>query len=246
VIWFLIARDAPEQHPWISPRERARIEKGLPAPAKELKSHKALPWGTILTNKNIICISLSYFAYGYCAYIFFTWFFIYLSKVRGLNLKSSAAYSMLPFLAMATCSPLGGWIADMLTKRYGKRVGRCGVAVFAIALAAVFLALATQVESAQLASIVLAGGAGALYLSQSAFWAVTADIAGASAGSTSGLMNMGGQIGGAVTASLTPWVADHFGWTASFLVAASLCAIGSILWLFVNPNLPIGQKAENR
>ena len=43
-----------------------------------------------------------------------------------------------------------------------------------IALAAIFIALGTQVESARLASIVLAGGAGALYLSQSSFWSVTA------------------------------------------------------------------------
>jgi ACS family glucarate transporter-like MFS transporter len=113
--------------------------------------------------------------------------------------------------------------------------------VFGIAMSAVFLALATQVESARLASIVLAGGAGALYLSQSAFWAVTADIAGSSAGSVSGLMNMGGQIGGAVTASLTPLIADHFGWTASFLVAAALCVVGALAWLLVNPNATIAR-----
>jgi ACS family glucarate transporter-like MFS transporter len=237
--WFLLARDTPREHPWASKREIAHIEAGLPASAGELSKHQALPWTTILTNKNMLAISLSYFTFGYVAYIFFTWFFIYLSSVRGLDLKSSALYSMLPFLAMATCSPLGGWIADKLTASHGKRVGRCGVAVFGIALSAVFLALATQVESARLASIVLAGGAGALYLSQSAFWAVTADIAGSSAGSVSGLMNMGGQIGGAVTASLTPLIADHYGWTASFLVAAGLCVVGSLAWLLVNPNATI-------
>jgi len=87
----------------------------------------------------------------------------------------------------------------------------------------------------RLASVVLAGGAGALYLSQSSFWAVTADIAGASAGSVSGFMNMGGQIGGALTGSLTPWIAAHYGWTASFLVAASLSLLGGLTWLLVNP-----------
>jgi ACS family glucarate transporter-like MFS transporter len=203
--------------------------------------NQALSWAAIVSNRSMIFISLSYFSYGYIAYIFFTWFFIYLSRVRGLDLKSSAFYSMLPFLAMASCSPLGGWIADILTKRYGRRAGRCGVAVFGIALSAVFLALATQVESARLASIVLAGGAGALYLSQSSYWAVTADIAGRSAGTASGLMNMVGQIGGAVTATVTPLIAGAFGWTASFLVAAALAALGSIAWLLVRPDEPIAQ-----
>jgi len=83
--------------------------------------------------------------------------------------------------------------------------------------------------------VILAGGAGALYLSQSSFFSVTAEIAGRSAGTVSGLMNMGGQIGAAVTASLTPLIAERFGWTASFLTAAILCAAGGLAWLAVDP-----------
>jgi len=243
-IWLWLARDTPRTHPWTSKRELDLIESGLPAPAKDFEKHKALPWGAILSDRNIIFLSISYFTFGYVAYIFFTWFFIYLSRVRGLDLKASALYSMLPFIAMATASSVGGWIADKLTRKYGKRVGRCGLALFGLALAGVFLALATQVESARVASIVLAGGAGALYLSQSAFWAVTADVAGSSAGTASGLMNMGGQIGGAVTASLTPLIADQFGWTASFLTAAALCVIGALAWIPVNPDKPIAHRSS--
>jgi ACS family glucarate transporter-like MFS transporter len=65
---------------------------------------------------------------------------------------------------------------------------------------------------------------------------VTADIAGASSGSVSGFMNMGNQIGAALTASLTPWIATRFGWTTSFLVAAGLCLIGAMSWLVVDPS----------
>jgi len=45
----------------------------------------------------------------------------------------------------------------------------------------------------------------------------------------------GAQIGGAVTASLTPWIAGRFGWSASFLVAAALAGAGSAAWLLVDP-----------
>jgi ACS family glucarate transporter-like MFS transporter len=142
---------------------------------------------------------------------------------------------MLPFLAMLVCCLLGGTMNDRLTKWRGARLGRCGLAAFAMALAAIFIAFGSRVESVRLASVVLAGGAGALYLSQSSFWSVTADIAGSSAGSVSGFMNMGGQMGGAVTGSLTPLIAAHYGWTASFLVAAALCMLGALSWLVVNP-----------
>jgi MFS transporter, ACS family, glucarate transporter len=46
---------------------------------------------------------------------------------------------------------------------------------------------------------------------------------------------MGAQAGGAVTAILTPLIAEHYGWTASFLTAAALCVVGALAWLTVDP-----------
>ena len=232
LIWVVLARNKPEEHPWIDAEEIAYIRAGLP---ESVEAGKPLAWRTILGRGNVWVITLSYFTYGYVAYIFFSWFFIYLSTVRGLDLKSSAYYGMLPFLAMATCSPLGGWISDRIARRRGKRWGRCGVACVGMGLCAIFVALGPHAHDARVASVILAGGAGALYLSQSAFWSVSSDIAGRSAGSVSGVMNMGNQIGGAVTASLTPLIAVHFSWGASFIVAAALCAAGAALWLVVDP-----------
>jgi len=236
-VWFVAARDTPAEHPRVSATELATIQSGLTVAASDSTDKKTAlaPWGRVLRSREVWAVTISYFCYGYVAWIFFSWFYRYLAKVRGLDLKSSAFYSMLPFLAMLACCLLGGTINDRLTKWQGARLGRCGLAAFAMALAAVFIACGSQVRGARLASVVLAGGAGALYLAQSSFWSVTADIAGSSCGSVSGFMNMGGQIGGAVTGSLTPWIAARYGWTASFLVAAALCMLGAASWLVVNP-----------
>jgi ACS family glucarate transporter-like MFS transporter len=247
LVWLLIARDKPEDHPSVTTAELQFIQSGRTlsssqaVPGVTISSPQSniansLPWSTILQSKNVWAVTFSYFCYGYIAWIFFSWFYIYLAKVRGLNLKASAFYASLPFLAMAICCPLGGAIADRVTLWRGKRVGRCGIAVLAMAMTALFLLLGSRVASARLASVVLAGGAGALYLSQSSFWSVTADIGAASSGSVSGFMNMGAQLGGAVTASLTPAVAARYGWTASFYVAAVLAALGAVAWLAVNPD----------
>src|SRR6266849_5373771 len=115
-------------------------------------------------------ITISYFSFGYVAWIFFSWFYTYLAQVRGLNLKASAFYAMLPFLAMSVCCTAGGAISDRLTRSRGPRLGRCVLASVVMLGASVFLVLGSQVESARLASVVLAGGAGALYLAQSSFW----------------------------------------------------------------------------
>jgi MFS transporter, ACS family, glucarate transporter len=242
-VWYLSARDTPEEYSRVSASEVAIIRSGLAMDAART-SETLVPWRRILASKAVWALTLSYFCYGYVAWIFFSWFYIYLAKVRGLNLKASAFYAMLPFLAMAVGCPLGGLMSDRLTKRRGKQFGRCGVAVFSIALAGAFLVFGSNVASARLASIVLSGGAGALYLSQSSFWSVTADIGGASCGSVSGLMNMGAQLGGAVTASLTPWIAARYGWTASFVVAAALCVVGALSWLIVDPDLNLARASE--
>jgi len=238
-VWFLIARDTPAEHKLVSPSELTEIQSGLslesPRQTASREPASLIPWGNVLRSKEVLGLTISYFCYGYVAWIFFSWFFIYLSKVRGLDLKASAFYSMLPFIAMSLGCLLGGVFNDRLTRTYGPRVGRCGVAAVAVVIAGIFIASGAQVESGPVASIILAGGAGALYISQSSFWSVTADIAAGSSGSVSGFMNMGNQIGAAITASLTPWIAAHFGWNASFLTASALCLVGACSWLLVDP-----------
>ena len=236
-VWFMAARDTPDEHPSVSANELASIRSGIALNQTSDRSEPSalIPWKRVLRSKAVCAITVSYFCYGYVAWIFFSWFYRYLATVRGLNLKASAFYSMLPPVAMLVCSLLGGAINDRLTKWRGARLGRCGVAVLGIAGAGVFLAFGSKVQSARLASLVLAGGAGALYLSQSSFWSVTGDIAGTSSGTVSGVMNTGNQIGAALTASLTPWIGDRFGWTASFLTASALCLVGALCWLAVDP-----------
>ncbi len=234
-VWYVIARNSPEEHPSVSAGELLKIKAGL-LTSVSLEKAKLVSWTRMLESREVLAVTLSYFSFGYVAWIFFSWFYIYLSEVRGLNLKTSALYSMLPFIAMAVCSPLGGLVSDVIAKSKSARAGRSGVAVFAMILAAVFLVIGSQAQDTRLAVFVLAGGAGALYLSQSSFWSVTADIGGRSSGSVSGFMNMGNQIGGMITASLTPWIASRISWTVAFFVAAALCLCGALAWLLVDPS----------
>jgi ACS family glucarate transporter-like MFS transporter len=248
IVWYLIARDKPEQHPYITSSELSFIQQHPSAVSTSGSNASSAPlntsWRSILTSKSILAVTASYFSFGYVAWIFFSWFYIYLAKVRGMNLKASALYSTLPPLAIVACSLCGGAINDALTRSYGKRVGRCGVAFLALLLAAAFLVLGARAASPTLAGIVLSGGAGALYLSQSSYWSVTADIAGDNAGAASGFMNMGGQLGGALTASLTPAIAQQYGWTSSFLVAAVLSIAGGFAWLLVEPDRPLARTTK--
>jgi len=250
-VWWQGARDLPEEHSGVSTNELKLIHEGLstvqevPATAvsgsldKSGSPKTVISWRAIFRRRDLGALMAGYFAFGYIAWIFFSWFFLYMAQVRGFDLKSSARYAMLPFLSMTFCCLVGGVLSDRLTKRFGLRIGRSGLASAALALTAVFLVLGSQVHSPQLAGLILAGGAGALYLSQSSFWSVSVDIAGRSSGVFSSMVNMGGQIGGAVTASLTPWIAQRFGWTTSFAISAVLAVFGAICWMTVHPERPL-------
>jgi MFS transporter, ACS family, glucarate transporter len=239
-VWFAVARDTPEKHPWVRSRElamicagRGDVHKAAEIAQEERKA--GVPWKAIFSSKEVLALMGSYFTYGYISWIFFSWFYIYLAQVRGLSLKTSAVYSIFPFIAMTLGSLAGGVASDWLAHHVSARVGRCFLPAFALVITGVLLLVGSRAQDAVTATAVLACGAGALYVSQSCFWSVAADFAGQFAGVVSSTVNMSGQTGAAVTASLTPLIAAQFGWEASFLTATLLAVLGAAAWLAVNP-----------
>jgi ACS family glucarate transporter-like MFS transporter len=243
LVWYFAARDTPEQHPWVSDQERKLILAGrrisdgnaIADDSAHYGKH-TVPWARLFRSRGVLALTLSYFCFGYVAWMFFAWMYIYLAQVRGLNLKVSAIYAMFPFIAMTIGCVLGGFVSDWVAARYGLRKGRCLLPGIALMLTAAFLLLGSRAHRPETAALVLAGGAGVLYLAQSSFFAVSADMAGEYTSIVSGMVNMGGQLGGACTASLTPLVAAHFGWGMSFVTAASLALMGGLAWMLVDPN----------
>jgi ACS family glucarate transporter-like MFS transporter len=232
LVWVSVVRDSPDKIEGMKSADLfARTESEMP-----------VPWRVAALDRQVLLLAVSYFCYGYVAYIFFTWFFKYLSDVRSLDLKSSALYATLPFMAMASASSIGGLVSDRLIPRIGKRLARCGLAGVSLLTAGVFVWTATLVDEARVAAVVLASGAGALYFAQSMYWSLSADIGGRSAGLVSGIMNMGSQLGGVAVASVTPIIAQSLGWAASFGAAALVAFVGAAVWVFVDPfhQLPNG------
>jgi ACS family glucarate transporter-like MFS transporter len=233
-LWHRMARDTPALHPRVGSEELRHIAAG-PSPAA-VETHRAVPGRRILTSVDVWGTTLGYVAFGYAVFIFHTWFFIYLKDGRGLDLKNSAILSMLPFIAMTICCLVGGVLSDWLVRRAGQYVGRSLLGAGTLALSAVLLVIGSHAHDTTTAVIVLAGGAGAIYLGQPTYWAVAADIGGPFTGVISGMVNMGGQIAGAATAALTPILAERYGWEVAFYVAAGICVLGIFPWLLVNPD----------
>jgi ACS family glucarate transporter-like MFS transporter len=147
---------------------------------------------------------------------------------------------MMPFICMTVFCLGGGFTSDLLTRKVSLRAGRCYLACVAMLFTALLLVLGSRVADNFTAAVLLALGAGCLYFSQSSFWSVSTDLAGKNSGVFSSMVNMACQIGGALTASLTPWLAAHYNnWRVPFGVAATLVFVGALAWLLVHPERPL-------
>jgi ACS family glucarate transporter-like MFS transporter len=233
-IWYRAARDTPDQHPAVTDEEKAHIAADMPL--KITGKMPAVPWLRIFTSADVWGCAIAYVAFCYVAFIFHTWFFIYLKDARGLDLKSSALFATLPFIAMVVGSLGGGVISDWLVKHRGQYVGRSLWGAGTLLVTGIFLIIGSKAQDTTLAVLVLALGAGVCYLGQATYWAVAADYGGPYTGIISGLINMAGQIAGATTATATPWFAVHYGWEIAFYVAAGICFVCMFPWFIVNPN----------
>jgi MFS transporter, ACS family, glucarate transporter len=243
IVWYLIARDRPEDHPRVNSAEKQEIHDGLTSFATTTgAAHVAdrkISWRALFSRIDLPALMVGYFGLGYTSWVFFSWFYLYMVQARGLNLKTSAAFTMMPFACMTIFALGGGFTSDLLTRTRGLRVGRSYLGSVSMLLTAIFLVAGSRVPNAFTAAILLSLGAGCLYFGQSTFWSVSTDLAGKNSGVFSSIMNMSCQIGGAITASLTPWLASHYDWKMPFAVAASLVLLGAVAWLFVHPERPL-------
>jgi len=244
LVWYWLARSHPQQHPWVNDAElRLILQSGEdPIFSHHAQTNQPTPWRAILGNRDLWFLTAAYFTVGYIAYLYFSWFYLYLVNVRGFSLTHGGIYGSLPFLTSALVAPIGGLLSDRLSQRYGKRFGRCGLGILGLLLAAAWIYAGSVAANPHLAVLFLSLGAGSLFIGVPSYFATTIDLAKAHAGVAGGFMNMGGNLGGALSPTLTPFLANYIGWDGALYSAAGLAVIGSVFWLGVHPERAI--KAE--
>lgn len=240
--WF--TTDYPSEHRRVNEAELRHIAQGRTAAPQQGQAMAAIPWRVLLGRKDLWFLTAAYFTLGYIMYIYFSWFYLYLVNVRGFSVLGGGWYSTMPFLAGAITSPIGGWLSDTLSQRYGKRLGRCGVSIGGALLTCGFICAGASAADPYLAIFFLALGSASLFLTTASFWASTMDLASAYAGTVSGFMNMGGNLGGALSPTLTPYLAQRFGWETALYVAAGLAVLGALCWFGVHPERPLIVEEE--
>lgn len=111
----------------------------------------------------------------------------------------------------ALCQVPAGWIGDRFGPKKGHHRRYRVVVVLYGSLAAGFNLFATPT-----------------------FWAICNDLSPHSSGSLSGLMNMGGNIGGWLSPIFTATIAVEFGWRNALYFGSFMALVAGFLWFFID------------
>ena len=249
VLWGWYAKDRPAHHTSVNEAELNYIRSSLltsfpssedmmapSAPrARGPGEGESVPWAAFLRTPSISWLVLAYTCLGYVAYVYMSWFYLYLVNVRGFDVLRGAFFAMGPFIAMALFCPFGGWLTDRFAASLCVNHARSYVGGGGMLISGICILAGARAAEPHLAILFLSLGAGFLYFTVGAFWASTIDLTSRYAGTLSGVMNTGANIGGTISPTLTPWLAEQFGWDVSLGFAALVAVIGGALWLLIRP-----------
>ena len=232
LIWYWYVRDHPSQHPSMIDGKTISPEQGQSGERPE--STESIPWAPLLTNSNLILLSLGYFAVSYFEYIYFFWIYYYLGEIRHLESNHSAVATTIILLTWMVMSPLGGWVSDLLVKRHGPRAGRRIVPVVGLTLGALLLCFAINLTDVVGSVALLSLSFGFASCSDGPYWAAAISVGGRHAGAVCGILNTSGNLGG-VAPYIAPVIATYAGWSWGLYSASMVLLVAVITWFFIDP-----------
>jgi ACS family glucarate transporter-like MFS transporter len=230
-LWYWWFRDEPREHSSVGPVERDLIEstRGL------LPSHEG-HWSEVFPTHSLLPLCLQYFANTYGFYFFITWLPTYLSKSRGMANAELATFAGMPLLLSVLADITGGVTTDSVSRRFGRRVGRCGVAAVAYLLAAAAMVAGTLVSDGRLGGFLIALGGEASMFTLAPAWATAIELGRGNAAVLSATMNTAGQIGGMLSPVVLAYIVDRFGnWNLPLHVLSCLYFMAAICWILIRP-----------
>jgi MFS family permease len=181
---------------------------------------------SVLLSRNVVLLAVSYGAFSYFVYLLESWTFYYYREIREFGATESASYMSAMLLAGAFTMPLGGWVSDQLTVRFGYGIGRRPVPIFGVLVSVVLIGIGATGLSPLMAAVVLALSYGFLVSGDPVYWAFIIETTGKKAGTACGMLNTGSNAGGILAPILSPWLAGMFGWNIALYVGALIACLG--------------------
>jgi ACS family glucarate transporter-like MFS transporter len=245
-LWNFHATDWPEEHKDVNQAELEMVHPGSrKGDTTRFQKNRAtvVPWFKMLKSVSVWGLILAYGLQGYTFYVYYNWFYFYAVKVRGLGLMQAAAWTSMPFLAMALLSPVGGWFSDRVARASNRRRGRVAAVWVGMGLSALLLYSGNHLKVTIIALPMIALAAGFNMFAAANFWAACIDLAPSYSASLSALMNTMGSVGGVISSEVTASMAVHKGWGPALDLAVWVTLGSGLMFTIVNANRSLDESA---
>ena len=217
--------------------ERPRV------PAIQRISHDG-SWWTLLGNRSLMLLTLSYAAVGYVEYLFYFWMHYYFEDVLKFGKNESRFYAAIMTLSMAVGMVLGGWIADRLRSTYGGK-GVALVPALGLCAGGALLLLGVLAQDTVWIVTWLALALGAVGATEAPVWTMAIELGKRYGGTAAAICNTGGNAGGLLAPIVTPflsaWIIRHYdvseqaSWQWAISLGSLIAVLGAVLWFWITP-----------
>ena len=199
-------------------------------------------------DRNLLGICLGFFCFGYYWYLLVNWLPDYLVEARHLSILRAGAYASLPYLIFGVCMPLGGWIADLLTRSgWDETRARKGMLTVAF-LCGLMLIPAVRATNPRTA-LTFFCAASMVGLASANITAIVQGCAPqARLGLWTGWENFAGNLGGVLSPIATGFLIAHTGSYFPGFGIAVLVLLGGLLcyWIVVGELRPLESPRKSR
>ncbi len=233
LLWWLVVRDYPEQHPLVQAGELAELSANPSYDAAApLTARRVL---RVLGDPQVLGVTLSYLVMNYVFYLVTFWSFLYLVQERKLSVLESGWLGALPFVVAGIAAATGGRLADSLRARFGDRAGPRLLPLVTLPLAAVFLYLTVSIESAYPAIAALCLGFACVELNEGNYWGVAMRLAPSDSMAATAALNTGGNLGGVIGTAIVAALSAEGRWDLVFTTGVVTSVVAALLWLTIDP-----------
>lgn len=238
LLWWRWGANSPQEDKIVSQTERDYIYAG--------QREETLAQGTrplsrrdIFSTPSVWYCALGYFCTNYLFFLFMTWLPTYFALGRGINLKQSAIFSMLPYLVAIIAYPLGGIVTDWAVRRMGQNAGRKFTPMLGLLLAGMFLILGTRANSLGAAATLISASNFFLCFTMGAHFSIPMTFSQSNTGLLVGLNGMFGTTAGILAPVFSGVIIDITGQYEYALYLGATIAICGALFMWIARIQPI-------
>lgn len=241
IIWISMASEFPRTNtsdaafePQTAPAPKSDGDAASVTNGAGDSSDEETSFWELLTNRNLICLTISYAAVGYFQYMFFYWIEHYYEDVLKLSVEKSRTYSTISLLAMAAGMLLGGFATRHLTALNMRVPAIALIPIVGMLISGFGIIPGGLSTDPDIALLWFMLALGAIGMCEGPMWTLAIRMGRRYGGTAGGIFNAGGNIGGIIAPVLTPDIGERFGWNAALWIATAFCMVGAIMWIWID------------